>query len=574
MFNFAFINLMKTPFLMVQRLAFVLCVLVYKVSFSQSSFVPLNHASEYFLDRVEVKSGRLSNDFHNTNKPFSRQAVSAYVSGLSSEEYYNLSFIDRKNIDFIKADNWEFIDKDSISHPGFLKLFFKKKNDFIHYENEDFDIHASPILGLNIGANSAYGMRNERTVSNNTRGVEIRARINKKLGFYSMFTDNITVPDNYQVNYFQQYHGFPYESFIKIINEDSTQLKVNYFQALGYFTFKPIKSLQLTFGHDKNFVGNGVRSLILSDFSAPYLQLRLDLRLGRFQYQNIFGQMTNKQEEIVQYSQKTNTPKYMAFHHLNVNITKKLNVGIFENVMFGNRKVGFDPNYLNPIIFYRFVEGYLGSSDNAMVGADFRWNVFKTATLYGQFVLDEFHTKEFGKDDWWAKKYAWQLGLKYYDVLGVSNLDLLVEHNRARPYMYSHFTSFTNYVNYNLPIAHPLGANFKENIVTLNYQPTQKLQMRVTGSFAIKGEDQDSLNYGGDIIKMNFLNKPLEYGVKQGQGFENKITFVEARASYMLWHNIYADAIYRMRRDSYASGQENTYSVGLRWNFAYRNYMY
>ena len=562
---------------MVKRLILVLFVVMYKGGFSQSSFVPLNHTSEYFLDRIEVKSGRLSNDFHSNIKPFSRQAVSAYIQGLSSEEYYNLSYTDRRNIDFIKADNWEYFKKDSaslVNKNPLLKVFFRHKNDFLHYENSDFDIHASPILSLNYGSNSAYGDRAERTVSNNTRGVEIRARINKKLGFYTMLSDNITVADNYQVNYFYQQDGFPYESFVKLIDEDSTKAKINYFQALGYFTFKPIKSLQLTFGHDKNFIGNGIRSLVLSDFSAPYLQLRLDLRLGRFQYQNIFGQMTNRQREIVPYSQETNTPKYMAFHHLNVNVTKNLNVGIFENVMFGNRKIGFDPNYMNPIIFYRFVEGYLGSSDNAMVGADFKWNVFKTASLYGQFVLDEFNTKEFNEDDWWGKKYAWQLGAKYLDAFGVDNLDLQVEYNRARPYIYSHFTGFTNYVNYNLPMAHPLGANFNESIVTVNYQPTQKLHVRVSGSIALKGEDADSLNYGGDIKKMNFQNRPLDYGVRQRQGFENKITFVEARASYMLWHNIHADAIYRIRKDSYASGQESTFSVGLRWNFAYRNYMF
>lgn len=561
---------------MVKRLVILLFIFSATLGYSQSSFVPLNHSSEYFLDRIEVKTGRLSNDFHSNIKPFSRQAVSKYISSLNSEEYYNLSYTDRRNVDFIKADNWEFFKNDSslMTKKPLLKYLFRSQSDFVHYNNDDFDIHASPILNLDYGVNSAYGNFEERKTSNNSRGVEIRARINDKLGFYTMLSDNINVPANYQVGYFNQYHGFPYESFIKIKNEDSTKLHLNYFQAIGYFTFKPIKSLQLTFGHDKNFVGSGIRSLVLSDFSAPYLQLRLDLRLGRFQYQNIFGQMTNRQIETVPFSQETNTPKYMAFHHLNVNITKNLNVGIFENVMFGNRKIGFDPNYMNPVIFYRFIEGYLGSSDNAMVGLDFKWNLFKTASLYGQMILDEYNSEEFKKDKWWARKYGWQIGAKYYDVLGVQNLDLQVEHNMVRPYTYSHFTTFTNYVNYNIPIAHPLGANFKENLVVVNYQPTQKLQVRLTGSFAIKGEDTDSTNYGGNITKMNY-NRPRDYEVHLGQGFENKISFLEARASYMIWHNIYADVNYRIRKDSYYPEQkESQVTVGLRWNFPYRSYMF
>lgn len=562
---------------MVKRLLSSLLVFGINYGFSQSSFIPLNHDSEYFLDRIEVKTGRLSNEFHSMVRPFSREAVSKYLSGLNSGEYYRLSYTDRRNIDFMKQDSWEFFDSDSLfaSKKPLLKYLFRQKSDFVHYKNDDFDVHASPILSLYKGSDSEYGDFEKRTVFNNTRGVEIRARINRKIGFYTLLTDNITMPDNYRVNYFNQYLAFPYESFIKITDDDSTRLRLNYFQALGYFTFKPVKSLQLTFGHDKNFIGSGVRSLILSDFSAPYLQLRLDLRLGRFQYQNIFGQMTNRQIETVPFSQETHRPKYMAFHHLNANITKNLNIGIFESVMFGNRKIGFDPNYINPVIFYRFIEGYLGSSDNAIVGADFKWNLWKAVSLYGQYVLDEFNKIEYKKDNWWARKYGWQIGGKYFDVFGISGLDLQVEHNRVRPYTYSHFSTYSNFVNYDLPVAHPLGANFKENIAILRYQPTQKMQIKIMGSIATKGMDTDSTNYGGDIKKINIYNRPSDYGVEQGQGFSNRISFLETRVSYMLWHNISGDLIYRMRKDSFVKdAQENIFTVGLRWNFPYRSYMF
>jgi hypothetical protein len=542
---------------------------------AQTTFIPLNHDAEHYLNRLEAKTGRLSNEFHSGIKPWSRQAVAAYIQSISSEEYYRLNAVDRKNIDFIRNDNWEYFSDDSSASRPLLKYIFRKKNDFLHYSDEDFDIHASPILNLDYGQNSAYGNWESKNVFNNTRGVEIRGRINKKIGFYTMMTDNITSAQNYQTAYFQGAGAFPYESFIKIKNDDSTQMQMNYFQALGYITFKPVKSLQLTFGHDKNFIGHGERSLILSDFSAPYLQARLDLKLGRFQYQNIYGQMTNRQVEIVKYSQETNKPKYMALHHLNANITSKLNVGIFESVMFGNRKIGFDLNYLNPVIFYRFIEGYLGSSDNAIVGLDFKWNVFKTATLYGQFVLDEFNKEEFKRDKWWARKYAWQLGAKYYDAFSIPQLDLQVEYNRVRPYTYSHFSTYSNYVNYNLPVAHPLGANFTETLAKVQYQPSQKWSVRLTGNIAFKGMDIDSTNHGGDIQKINNVNRPGNYGIKHRQGFSNNIQFFEARISYMPWHNIYADAVYRIRKDSFVKeGTENIFTLGIRWNFPYRSYMF
>lgn len=560
---------------MLKRFLVFVLLAVAAPAFPQSSFIPLNHNSEYFLDRIEVKTGRLSNEFHSTVKPYNREAVAKYLKGIKSGDYYKLPYTDRQNIEFIKTDNWEFFKDDSTLRPkkALLKYFFRTKSDFLHVEHEDFDIHASPILHLSYGQNSAYGNLQERTLSNNTRGVEIRGRINDKLGFYTMLTDNITIADNYFIDYYRKNGAFPYESFVKIQNDDTLKYSLNYFQALGYITFRPIKSLQLSFGHDKNFIGNGVRSLILSDFSAPYLQLKMDLRLGRFQYQSIYGQMTNRQIETIPFSQKTNVPKYVAFHHLNFNVTPNLNVGLFESVMFGNRKIGFDLNYLNPIIFYRFIEGYLGSSDNAMVGMDFKWNFLKTASLYGQFILDEYNKKEFSEDLWWSKKYGFQIGGKYFDAFGVNNLDLQFEHNMVRPYVYSHFTTFTNFVNYNLPMAHPLGANFRENIAIIRYQPSQKLQLKVIGSIANKGEDIDSTNYGGDIQKINIINRPRDYGVKVGQGFKNTITFVEASATYMLWLNIYAELNYKYRKDSFYPSQ-SSYSAGIRWNFPKRSYMF
>jgi len=315
--------------------------------------------------------------------------------------------------------------------------------------------------------------------------------------------------------------------------------------------------------------------MVLSDFSAPYLQLKTDLRLGRLQYLSILGQMTNLQVINPPFSQITNAPKYMAFHHLNINLTKTLNVGLFESVMYGNRKTGFELNYLNPVIFYRFVEGFLGSSDNAMVGADFKLNLFKTFSIYGQYFLDEYNSTEFKKDGWWSKKYAWQLGVKYFDVFKIKNLDLQYELNRARPFMYSHFTTYTNYVNYNLPIAHPLGANFKEQIVSIKYQPHPKVFLSLVAIKAHKGEDKDSTNYGGNIKLDNRIGRFSDYGNFIGQGLQNDIKNTEMAASVMIKHNFFIDLIYQRRKDSYHVDEtENVFSFGIRWNMVRRSLLF
>ena len=50
-------------------------------------------------------------------------------------------------------------------------------------------------------------------------------------------------------------------------------------------------------------------------------------------------------------------PKYMANHYLSWNVSKRLNIGLFESVVWNNANDrGFDINYLNPLILFRAIE--------------------------------------------------------------------------------------------------------------------------------------------------------------------------------------------------------------------------
>ncbi len=547
-------------------------------SFSQSAFLNNDPHQTALIERLEVKNGVLANGFHDNIKPFSRQNVIDFVSDLDTSFTNHISKADKANIMYLLADSWEFYsgnEKDSLFNKNpFLKHFFKVKSDFYHYKNEDFDVHVSPIFHFMYGNDSEVGKLDNKSLFINTRGIEIRGSINKKLGFYTMLSENQMASANYLVNFYKIYKGYPFQSLVKVKDDDLNNLQTDFFSAIGYITFKPIKSLTMTFGHDRNFIGSGIRSMVLSDFSSPYLQLKSELRLGRMQYLSILGQMTNTQISTLPNSLYTYPPKYLAFHHLNFNITKNLNLGLFESVMYGKRDFGFEFNYLNPVIFYRWIEGNIGSSDNALVGADFKLNAFKALSLYGQYFLDEYNSTEFKKDGWWSKKYAWQLGGKYVDAFKIKNLDLQYEHNRARPFMYTHFTTYTNYVNYNTPMAHPLGANFKESILSIKYQPHPNVFLSATAMYALKGEDKDTVNYGSNLLLNNRVGRGADYNNFIGQGFKNKIEHHEVALSFMPYHNLFFDFVYQRRKDVYQSKPETIFYVALRLNMARRNMIF
>ncbi len=540
--------------------------------FCQQVQTPVNQDYQHKVERFEIRSGKLSNQLHTTIRPFERQGIIQLISRYdSSGSHLELSPTDRWNVQYLKSDNWEYLPDGTIpsvsNKKPIFRYIYRKKADFFNAHTKDYDIHASPILHL-AGGQDRFDGKNETQLIN-TRGVEIRGSLNQKLGFYTMFTENQATTPHYIRNYALTMQGFPYQSFTKVLNDDSLAMKTDYMMAIGYVVFNPIKNLSLQFGHDKTFIGPGVRSMILSDFSAPYLSLKARARIGRMEYLAVTGQMSNLQVPRPATSKVPVPPKFMAFHHLNFNVTRNLNFGLFETVFFGPRdKTGFDFNYLNPVIFYRFVEGFLGSADNAIVGIDFKLNLFRTASFYGQLALDEFNLTENRKKGWWAKKYAGQLGVKYIDVLGIRNLDLQVEGNFARPYVYSHLDISSNTANYNVPAAHPMGANFAEVISILRYQPFGPLQLRLTYMNAIKGEDgPDGFNWGGNIKKIYTENRPMEYGNYIGQGYTNRIHLLDLNASYMVFHNFFVDASYLWRRASLDGGRaEGLAKMGIRWN--------
>ncbi len=226
----------------------------------------------------------------------------------------------------------------------------------------------------------------------------------------------------------------------------------------------------------------------------------------------------------------------------------------------------------------RFVEGHLGSVDNTIVGADFKYNFKRRFSLYGQLVLDEFNRKYFRKNNWWATKYATQIGGRYIDVLGIKNLDFQAEYNLARPYTYSHNSTYSNYVHYNLPLAHPLGSNFKEALLMVRYQPLSRLFLNFTLMTAKHGEDFDNQNWGGNIFRNYLIARPRDYGNVIGQGRLVESRNLTLGASYMLRHNLFADFKIQNRSVSYSDvvdATENTiFSLGIRWNSALKPFLF
>ncbi len=567
-----------------QLIAYTLLLLPFLAA-AQGTYIPIGSDVNHYLQRLEIKTG-LVKGFHTSNKPYDRKMSVDYLNrldSLSDMDVDDLTKMDKENISYIYKDNFEFDDEHTeMTENPKLKFLWKHPANFISVKVPHFALAVNPAIQIKLGGSLAdEASKKDKFKFLTSKGFEIRGQVDDIFGFYALFLSEQGNFPNYVQDYIRQTGTPPGAGYWKNYKSNG----YDYFLAKGYVTITPSKHFHMQFGYDNNFIGDGIRSMFLSDFGANYLFLKLNTNVWKFNYQNIFAEMTKSYKQTG--ADKLLTKKYMAMHHLSINLTKNVNIGVFESVVF-RRENTFELQYLNPIIFYRSIEQALGSPDNAFIGFDFKINIPKHVQMYGQLLLDEFNFKKefstpgkskiyslFHPRKWWGNKFAAQFGIKYIDAFGVDHLDLQLEANMARPYTYSHYDTITSWTHYNQPLAHPLGANFKEIIFQVKYQPIQKLFLSSRFIYDNKGEDDDTTNWGGNPLKV-YGTFEREFGNTTAQGVNAKTFYVDFVATYEPWHNIFVDFSYVYRKkkseDVARNLQTHFMNLSLRWSIPYRRY--
>lgn len=580
-------------------LPFLFVVMSFTAGHAQSVYVPLGTQANDMMDRFDIKYPEYTRHINTTTKPFKRKDVVDFIRA-SNADSSTAAFtdVDRFNMVYLLSDNSEWAgDSLTLSKRQLLRPFYKEQADMYSFTSEEVMFKISPVFHLDYGRE--HGSNSTRYF--NTKGFELRGSINNKVGFYSFLTDNQAfLPEYINRKRLLQCNVLSGEGWQKNFKNGGT----DFFTARGYFTFNVIKNIDVQFGQDKNFYGNGYRSLLLSDYANNYLFLKLNTHIGPIHYQNIFSELLDY--PIQSPGSNLYKKKYATTHKLDVKILDNLSVGFFENVIFSRGdsngvKGGFDFHYLNPVIFYRAVEHHLGDNDNVGLGIDVKYNFLRHFSVYGQVYVDEFNFNDLKMDidsvlvlmklknqrsyttqGSFRNKFGFQAGFKYIDVGGIDNLDAQLEYNLVRPYTYSHYdvtykgkVPEESYSHYRQPLAHPLGANFKEVVAIVRYQPIFPLNITVKWFDITQGLDSTGTNYGGDIF-LDYETREYDYGNTTGQGFKTHIQLADMMVTYQLKHNIFADLryIYRLEKCKLHQYDLKTQyiTLGLRMNFATRKF--
>jgi hypothetical protein len=395
-------------------------------------------------------------------------------------------------------------------------------DDFVRMRNDEYYVAINPVVDFEVGSDG------HRSTWVNTRGIEIKGTLGNNFAFYTNIRENQAVFPEYVDKYCQTIGVVPGQGFANKYKKNGR----DFTNAAAYLAFRPVKWFDATLGYGKNFIGDGYRSLMLSDNASSYPYLKATANFWRIQYTCMYAQMTDRHRVL---ADKSYARKWAVIHYFDIAVTKRFNIGFFDAVVakaqdsLGNRR-GLDMQYLNPIIFLRSAEYYAGQSpDNALIGLNASVIVGKHTTIYGQFVLDEMTVKKFVAFKGYAgNKQAYQLGVKSYDCFGVQNLFLQLEGNIVRPYMYSHTPQGTgcgvgedNWAHYNEPLAHPWGANLWEMVFRSQYN-WKRLYFKYKLNYGQYGDDWDVengvwANYGHNVY--NDYNTAIQiegYDVNDG----------------------------------------------------------
>ena len=404
----------------------------------------------------------------------------------------------------------------------------------VSFKGKDYWFTADITTDLQLGKDAQSELS---YTYNNTRALNVQGGLGEKITFSAGVYESQGRFADYVNAYAESIKPdggnpaiVPGRGIAKEFGDDSYDYPI----AEGYIAYRASKLFNAQFGHGKNFVGDGYRSLFVSDAASPHPYLKLNTSFWKIKYTNTW--MWLKDVRPAATVDGAYGSKYMATHFLSWNVTKRLNVGFFESVLWTNDNGrGFDVNYLNPIIFYRAIEFSTGSrAGNALIGLSGKYKLSSKVNMYGQLIIDEFSSKDiFGGNQSWKNKLGYQIGLKYYNAFKVKNLMLQGEYNQVRPYTYSHDELMLNYGHNNQSMAHLWGANFREfiGIAHYNYKRWYGMAKLIYGQRGL--DTGDGVSYGGDIFMNNDL-RPSDNNISLLQGNTTNVFIADLQAGYLV----------------------------------------
>ena len=393
-----------------------------------------------------------------------------------------------------------------------LNVAFFKHVISVEPHNEKFKLHIDPVLNFEVGKDVSDTIN--RFLTTNTRGLIGSGYIGDKFYFETMFVENQATFPDYLSNNIKGTLVVPGQGRWKTFKTTG----YDYAFSSGFISIQPIKNLNIQLGNGKQKIGNGYRSLLLSDnaFNYPYVRITQQWFKGRVNYTNIYAVLMNldpaakiinlKAERLFQ-------KKAASFQYVSINVTKKITLGFFQGMIWhaGNdhNKQDLSWQYFNPIIYSNLPEYKLTNRNNILIGCDFKLKLTSKLNLYGQLMADDLsNTNKNGN------AVGYQLGINYFDVFGIKNLFFQLEYNDV------------NETSFNSPLGTTTNQSYSHYNQTLTYTPCSGKELIFIADYKwkrffanLKYNHQNLSNNSTDFYANSIVNAKVGYLINPAYNF-------------------------------------------------------
>jgi hypothetical protein len=316
----------------------------------------------------------------------------------------------------------------------------------------------------------------------------VRSDIGKKVSLMTSFIETQAFFPNYISDFVKTYSVAPGQGRVKPFKKSGYDFGI----ATAYVSFAPSKKLNFLFANDKLFIGEGYRSLLLSDnsFNYPFFKTTAYFFDKKIQYSAIYASMQSlKRIPASTTPEATFERKAATFHYLNFSLFNCLQIGLYESTIWQRRDssgtLPFNYISLNPVIGINTAIYGFENANNTLLGTTMMLKITNKLSIYSQLMYDT------------RQKTGIQAGFKWFDVFGLKNLFLQAEYNSVSPYAYAHKAPLQNYAHNNQALAHPLGAAFNEAIGIIRYN-WKDLFFQMKGNYA--KQIAEAGNWGQNIF--------------------------------------------------------------------------
>jgi hypothetical protein len=157
---------------------------------------------------------------------------------------------------------------------------------------------------------------------------------------------------------------------------------------------------------DRQWGPGGEPGAALSGFRYPRTDFGLELGTATVRLRSLWTDLRDETD-----STGATVHRYFAAHRLDLRLSRRVTVGLWETVLIAGKDREFESIFRNPFSLSLLANTYgFGARGNVMVGADATWRAIGATTLRAELAVDDLNYNERGNPDRAPDRLALALG--------------------------------------------------------------------------------------------------------------------------------------------------------------------